>query len=52
MTALENAGTDEAQDLAFQIAEKWIYQMWASYKENEVMYEKYNVTQVSSRMCF
>ncbi len=46
VTGLENAGTDEAKELAFNIAEKWIYQNWATYEGNDIMYEKYDVTKV------
>ncbi len=42
----ENAGTDDSKALAFEIAQKWIYQNWASFVDSDVMYEKYNVTQV------
>ncbi len=47
VTGLENAGTPEAKKLALKIARKWIYQNWAAYDQTDIMYEKYDVTQVS-----
>ena len=47
VTALENTGDAEAQELALELVKKWVLNNWTSYKQsNFAMFEKYSVTEV------
>jgi len=46
---LFSIGVQEAQDLALDLAKRWVYQNWHSYRnsgEKEAMYEKYDSIKV------
>ncbi|XP_033641630.1 trehalase-like [Asterias rubens] len=42
--ALDNSDLKEAKQIAFDLAQKWTLTNYLAYKENKVMYEKYDVT--------
>ncbi|XP_022108358.1 trehalase-like [Acanthaster planci] len=42
--ALANSSLEEAKQLAFDLAQKWTLTNYRAYEENQVMYEKYDVT--------
>ena len=51
ITGLENTGNEEAADLAFELTQKWIRNVWVSYEQSDYsIFEKYDVLQVLARV--
>ena len=48
MTGLENTGEAKAKELAKELVDKWVRNVYVSYDQsNKKMFEKYDVEQVS-----
>ena len=50
ITGLTNTGDPVAEELALELAQKWVRNNWVAYMQtNKTIFEKYDVEQVSLR---